>query len=219
MKIILASKSPRRQELLSHIFTDFEILPAQGDEKAVFTTPEEYVKQLAFDKAAEIAESFSDHATDNEVYLVIGADTIVYAASEVLGKPKDPDDAYRMLSILSGTSHHVYTGVCCMLISPSSISSYAYINNFLSVSGSSSTLPDGVKYSSFAEKTEVFVDHLSPEEIRAYIASGDPMDKAGSYGIQGDFSKHITHINGDYFNVVGLPVSRLYRELKKMNAI
>ncbi len=199
MKVVLASKSPRSQELLSHLFTDFMIIPAQGEEKAVFTTPEEYVRNLATDKAKEIAEKILSKdaeisvTTDNEDILVIGADTIVYADSQVLGKPKDTDDAYRILSLLSGTSHQVYTGVCFLLTKGKT---QAFITH------------------SFAEKTEVFVDTLSPDEIRDYIATGDPLDKAGSYGIQGVFSKHITHINGDYFNVVGLPVSRIYRELR-----
>lgn len=220
MKVILASKSPRREELLSHLFTDFMIIPAQGEEKAVFTTPEEYVRNLATDKAKEIAERLSakdieiSATTSNEDILVIGADTIVYADSQVLGKPKNTDDAYRMLSLLSGTSHYVYTGVCCCLIKADTPSNLTNICDALEKIRSNESSFDGRICRSFAEKTEVFVDTLSPEEIRAYIATGDPLDKAGSYGIQGVFSKHITHINGDYFNVVGLPVSRIYRELR-----
>ena len=205
MNVILASASPRRKELLGHLFSEFTILPAQGEEQADFQTPSQYVSKLAEHKAMEIARTkfsakrlpdagpVTDYPSD-QITLILGADTIVYADSQVLGKPADADEAFSMLSRLSGKSHEVYTGVSLIFLSEKE---HAILD-----------------VHSFSEKTEVFVDTLTKEEILSYIASKDPLDKAGSYGIQGLFSKHITGINGDYFNVVGLPVSRIYRELK-----
>ena len=208
MKIILASASPRRKELLHHIFPAFEIIPANGEENAVFTTPSQYVSDLALSKAAEIAcNSFGlKKLTDSnnsvttlpsdDALLIIGADTIVYSDNRVLGKPADAREAEDMLRCLSGKMHSVYTGVSLLLLTPKENSA------------------DLIKKISFSEETHVYVSELTSEEIREYIQSKDCFDKAGSYGIQGMFSKHIDHIDGDYFNVVGLPVSRLYREIR-----
>lgn len=208
MRIILASASPRRKELLGHIFSDFEIIPAQREENAIFITPSQYVSDLAFSKAYEVAEtSFglksqtdSGHGSINVngpgTALIIGADTIVYAGEQVLGKPSDTESAIEMLQLLSGKRHSVYTGVTLLLLEKQDAQTVCLRNL------------------TFSEETHVFVSDLTKQEIRAYIDTGDCFDKAGSYGIQGQFSKHIDHIEGDYFNVVGLPVSRLYREIK-----
>ncbi|MCR5225742.1 MAG: Maf family protein [Eubacterium sp.] len=182
-EIILASKSPRRKELLGHITNRFTIVPAEGDEVHVGNTPEEIVQNLARAKASEVYSRFSD----KENLLVIGADTIVVLDSVILGKPKDRDAAYDMLRSLSGRTHKVMTGVALKSSSNEKV---------------------------FCEITEVEFCGISDAEIEEYIESGDPFDKAGSYGIQGDFAKYVKGIKGDYFNVVGLPVARIYQELK-----
>ena len=179
--LILASKSPRRKELLSLITSDFEIIPAVGEERADKNLPpSEYVTELARHKAEEIACS---HPND----IVIGADTIVVIGKEILGKPKDKTDAKRMLMLLSGCEHSVYTGVC--IISEN-------------------------KNITFCEETKVRFFELSESEIDEYIATGEPFDKAGAYGIQELGALLVSGITGDYYNVMGLPVGRLSRELK-----
>ena len=182
-RVILASKSPRRKELLAHIIKDFDIEPAEGDEVQVGSSPEEIVQNLAKAKATEI---YNKNYDDNN-NLVIGSDTIVVCDGEILGKPKDRDDAFRMLSMLSGRTHQVMTGVCLKGRDIEKV---------------------------FYEVTDVTFYKLSSQEIERYISSGDPFDKAGSYGIPGDFSIHVKGIIGDYNNVVGLPVARIYQELK-----
>lgn len=181
--LILASKSPRRKELLSLITEDFSIIPAVGEEKADKSLPAgEYVRALAEHKAAEIAVS---HRGDT----VIGADTVVAVDGMILGKPKDAEDAKRMLRLLSGREHSVFTGVC--IISSN-------------------------RNASFFEETKVRFFELSDEEIDAYTATGEPFDKAGAYGIQDKGALLVSGITGDYYNVMGLPVGRLARELSKV---
>ena len=181
--LILASKSPRRKELLSIITEDFKIIPAVGEERADKSLPpDRYVCELARHKAEEIAEQYPDD-------IVIGADTIVVIEGEILGKPIDEADARRMLELLSGTEHHVYTGVCIKC------------NN---------------RNTAFAEDTKVRFFDLSDKEISDYIDTGEPFDKAGAYGIQGIGALIVSGITGDYYNVMGLPVGRLARELKNM---
>lgn len=179
MDIVLASKSPRRQELLARIVPDFRVLVTDADENiSGDVTPEEFVMLLAERKA---------RAADLKESLVIGADTIVVCDGKILGKPRDAADAERMLKLLSGRSHYVYTGVCV-------------VQNGNAV----------VDY----EKTQVFFDTLSDEDIAAYVRSGEPMDKAGSYGIQGAGVLFVREIRGDYNNVVGLPLFKLGKMLK-----
>lgn len=193
MKIILASASPRRQELLKLIFNNFIIQTSSCEENAVFTTPSQYVMDLAMQKALDVAKTLSDNQSDS---LVIGADTIVFHENTVLGKPKDTDNAYQMITSLSGKTHSVYTGIC--LVS--------------NISGKQSI------HTVYAH-TKVQVASLSEEEITEYISTSEPYDKAGGYAIQGLFGKHILGIEGDYFNVVGLPVHLLYEKLKTLNLI
>jgi len=204
-QIILASASPRRKELLEQIGLDFEIIPAKGEEIITKTAPHEVVMELSRQKALEVAgmvngfsESHDEIMTPQDM-LVIGADTVVAAqntsgAMEILGKPKDEADAYRMLSMLSGKAHAVYTGVTLV---------------FLDKNGKAGA-------HSFFEKTEVHMREMSDSEIKRYIATGEPSDKAGAYGIQGKCAVYIEKIDGDYNNVVGLPVSAIYAELKKL---
>lgn len=179
--MILASASPRRRELLSYILPEFDVVPSGIDETAA-GSPAKQVAKLAADKAADIAAAHPDA-------LVIGSDTLVALGGRVLGKPADADDAYRMLRMLSGRVHRVYTGVAVVC--------------------------DGHMHVA-VESTRVRFARMSDEEIRDYIATGEPMDKAGAYGIQGFGGKFIRGIHGDYYNVMGLPLNTLYEILKKL---
>lgn len=184
-KIVLASGSPRRKELLEQVGLKFDIIPAKGEEVITSDIPCEVVQELSKQKAAEIAKQF-----ENEDVLVIGADTLVAFGDKIMGKPKDEEMAYKMLSELQGNTHQVYTGV---------------------------TLIKKEKTVTFYEKTDVYFYPMTKNEIEDYIATREPMDKAGAYGIQGIGAKFVKGINGDYNNVVGLPVARLLREMKGVN--
>ncbi len=179
MALILASKSPRRRELLAQMgLTDFEIHPALGEELAQpDLPPPELVQALALHKAQEVAQAFAQSGD-----VVIGADTIVVLDGQVLGKPHDEAHALAMLTALSGREHHVYTGVA--------------------------VLQDGRALVQ-VEDTAVWFRNASEGELRRYIATGEPMDKAGAYGIQGRGGLLVSRIQGDYTNVVGLPIVRL----------
>ena len=180
MNVILASASPRRKELLGYIVPRFEIIPADVDEILPKEIPaEKSAEFLAVKKAEHISAQHPES-------IVIGSDTVVIVDGEILGKPADEADAYRMLKKLSGKTHTVVTGVC---------------------------ISQGEKKKSFSEATQVEFYPLSEEEIRDYIATGDPMDKAGAYGIQGEGCVLIKGIEGDFFTVMGLPAARLKREL------
>ena len=194
MRYILASGSPRRKELLSKVIPEFEIIPAVSEEVTTKEEPLEIVKELSYQKAREI---FYKTLTDSRDRLVvIGADTVVSYNHKILGKPVDRRDAQAMVGMLQGRTHSVFTGVTVF---------YA----------------DGDEKESFTfgECTLVNVADMSEEEIRDYVSSGESDDKAGAYGIQGLFSRFISGIEGDYFNVVGLPVARLYHELKSHNLL
>lgn len=192
-KIILASGSPRRRELLEQIGYTFEIVTSEKEEVYQSTEPQEIVKELALLKAKDVAEKIvSDRGEDSD-HLIIGADTVVTHQGKILGKPKDKEDAARMLEALQGDAHDVYTGVAVI--------SY-------DEEGKEEVI-------SHAVGTKVYVDPMTEEEIREYIATGEPMDKAGAYGIQGRFAAHISKIEGDYYNVVGLPVSYIYQVLRE----
>lgn len=184
MALILASKSPRRQELLAQMgLTDFEIHPAVGEELAEpGLTPPELVQALALHKAREVAEKFAQPGD-----LIIGADTIVVLDGQVLGKPHNEAHALEMLTALAGREHHVYTGVA--------------------------VLQDGRELVQ-AEDTAVWFRDASEAKLRRYIATGEPMDKAGSYGIQGYGAMFVSHLEGDYFSVMGLPLCPLCRMLR-----
>lgn len=181
-KIILASGSPRRRELLTQIGVSFEVHKAEGEERVTADVPQEVVRELSMQKACEVAGKVPGD-------LYIGADTVVAVDGQILGKPKDEEDAVRMLRLLQGRAHEVATGVAVLFA-------------------------DGQEPLSFAETTRVHVFPMTEEEIRAYVRSGEPMDKAGAYGIQGLFAAYVSGIEGDYNNVVGLPVGRLYQELR-----
>ena len=198
MKIILASASPRRRELLHQIGWEFEVCVSQVEEKITKTIPWEVVEELSAQKAEDVFERMQESASGaKEPLLVIGADTIVACDGRILGKPSDREDAAAMLKLLQGRSHHVYTGVTVCL-----------------------RKADGkIVRSTFHEATEVTFYPMTEEEIQWYVDSGEPMDKAGSYGIQGLCARYISQITGDYNNVVGLPVGRLYQEVRKLGGI
>lgn len=185
-KIILASASPRRKELLEKAGVSFVICTADCEEVLTTTVPEEAVMELSAQKAMAVAKEEADGT------LVIGADTVVVYEGKILGKPADEQDAFETLKKLQGNTHQVFTGVTVL------------------------ERKNGIwERHSFAEKTDVAFYPVSDEEIRTYIAGKEPMDKAGSYGIQGQWGVYVKGIQGDYSNVVGLPVARLIYEMKQ----
>ncbi len=191
--VILASASPRRSELLKRTGIEPEVIPSDVDEDLRITDPAELVSELSERKCTDVAMRLlasRDEIPDKAV--VIGADTVVVSDGKILGKPVDEADAFRMLRILSGRIHEVLTGVFMIFIDERKI----------------------MRTECFVETTRVKVDCLSEAEIRDYIATGEPMDKAGAYGIQGIFSKYVEGIDGDYSNVVGLPVCRIYKAFR-----
>ena len=188
-KLILASASPRRREILSQAGFVFEVMPSTKEETRRGSTPQEIVEHLAEDKARDTGEACKAPC------VVLGADTIVVCDGEIMGKPKDEAEARRMLEKLAGRGHQVYTGVALL------------------------EKGDGQRLHTFHQKTEVFVYPMTEEEITGYIATGEPMDKAGAYGIQGRFGMYIEKIEGDYLNVVGLPLARVYREMKLLGML
>lgn len=197
--IILGSASPRRRELLAQIGADFEVRVSNKEEVYHSTVPEEIVKELALMKAENVAEELAEENASGAVKstVVIGADTIVVLDGKILGKPADEEDAVRMLNSLQGRRHDVYTGVAVL----------DYDEN-------------GEKHVyNYSVGTAVYVNEMTEEEIRAYVETKDPLDKAGAYGIQGRFAAHIDRIEGDYYNVVGLPVSRVYRSLRELGVL
>lgn len=194
MKIILASASPRRRELLEQIGLKFEVKVSNVVENSFATTPWQLVEELSSQKAEAVLESLEPSGED---VLVIGADTVVSADNSILGKPKDEREATDMLNRLSGGAHQVYTGVTLL-----------YRPAF-------SRRDTGVRKKTFHEATKVHFFTMSEEEISFYVGTGEPLDKAGAYGIQGLFARYVKGIEGDYSNVVGLPVGRLYQEIKE----
>lgn len=189
-KLVLASGSPRRKELLEQVGLEFTITPAKGEEKITSSIPYEVVQELSKQKASEIADTLKN----DEETIVIGADTIVAFGNLILGKPKSEEDAFNTLKKLQGNVHQVYTGVTLIQIK------------------------NGNKtFVTFYEKTDVHMYPMSDKEILDYIATGEPLDKAGSYGIQGRGAEFIKGISGDYNNVVGLPIAHLLHEIKNFN--
>lgn len=185
MNYILASQSPRRRELLGRLGIEFLVEPAAGEELQKGESPEEIVKNLAAAKAQEIAKKHT-----GEDVLIIGADTVVVADGEILGKPHDRKEMEGMMMRLQNHTHEVYTGVALCRVEDSDVSSHC-----------------------FAECTKVRFYPMTHAQITEYAAHSDGMDKAGGYGIQSDAAVFIKGIEGDYHNVVGLPIARLYHEL------
>lgn len=199
--LILASQSPRRAELLRNAGISFEVRPAEVDERPRANEPPlEYVQRLAKEKALAVL------ATAPAETMVLGADTAVVVDGEVLGKPVDTADARRMLAKLSGRTHQVMTGVCL---------ARRRANEYRADAPDRGAEDCDIECEVEAEVTEVEFDPLSEEEIAAYVATGEPLDKAGAYAIQGRASRWIPRIRGCYFNVVGLPVARVCAMLKR----
>ena len=188
-KIILASKSSRRKQLLSRILDDFKIINSNLDESKIkIDDPAKYCRNLSYLKAKTVSKNFKND-------IIIGADTIVFLNNTILGKPKDYNEAFNMLQRLSGQTHTVFTGVTILSI-----------NNKVNIN--------------FSEKTNVTFYDISDNQIDWYIKNNNPYDKAGSYGIQDGSQLFVKTINGNYENVIGLPISKIYRyfiELKVIN--
>jgi len=189
--LVLASASPRRQELLRNVGISFVVQPADIDETPrAGEAPREYAERLAREKALAVWKLRPQD-------VVLGADTIVVVDEMILGKPADAVDAARMLRLLSGRVHRVITGVCVV------------------EAVASGQFPVASEEHTASETTLVTMSELSDEEIRDYIATGEPMDKAGAYAIQGIASRWIPRIEGDYSNVVGLPVALVHAMLRE----
>lgn len=188
----MASASPRRKELLEQIGLAFRIVVSDVEEKITKTSPAEIVEELSYQKAQAVF-----HSLPEEEILVIGADTIVACENRILGKPATEADAIKMLETLQGQEHEVYTGVTLL-----------YRSKKAGEGGD-------VSCKSFHEATKVEFFPMTEQEIQEYVSTKDPMDKAGAYGIQGFCARYIRGIEGDYNNVVGLPVGRLYQEMKE----
>ncbi len=197
-RIILASASPRRKEILSNMGYEPVVIKSGADEEINETRPERIVEELSKRKCMDVAAKAARGIIGKEKeFFVLGADTVVSLDGEILGKPADEAAAVKMLRSLSGRVHQVYTGVTLALVGGS----------------------DGeTRTETFSEKTDVYVSKLTNEEIEDYIGTGEPFDKAGGYGIQGAFGKHVYRIEGDYFNVVGLPAAAVYERLKRRKA-
>lgn len=196
VKVILASGSPRRKEMFERIGIRFSVVKSDAEETVTETNPADIVKQLSKEKAAAVRKQLKteDFLCEGfeEGTVIIGADTIVVSEGQILGKPRDEEDALCILMSLSGKDHFVYTGVCCL---------------YLDKNGNE--VED--KSISFAEKTVVTMYPFSEEEAKAYIQTKEPMDKAGGYGIQGIGSLLVKEIHGDYQNVVGFPLAVFFR--------
>lgn len=200
-KIILASQSPRRSELMRQAGYEFEIIASTIEEKITKTLPNEVVEELSLQKADNVLDmilksvDLSLMAFDDLSLMIIGADTVVSKDSVIMGKPNDGEEAYQMIHSIQGDSHQVYTGVTIIV--------YDFNN--------------GTKlYKTFSECTNVHLYPMTDSEINHYISTSDCYDKAGGYGIQGEFAVYVKGIDGDYNNVVGLPIARLYHEIQKM---
>lgn len=187
MKIILGSASPRRKEILIQAGIDFEIIVSDCDERITKAVPAEVVRELSEQKAEDVWDKAVGRYGSADDLMVIGADTIVAFDDVIFGKPADEAEAVRMLKTLSGATHQVYTGV---------------------------TVITADKRIAFADRTDVSMYEVDDAEIERYVASGEPMDKAGAYAIQGGYARYIKSINGEYNNVVGFPVARMIYELK-----
>ena len=187
-QIILASGSPRRKELLSLVGISYQVNVSEVEEITTETVPANVVMELSKMKAEDVAKQYADHA------IIIGSDTVVAIGDEILGKPKNEAHAKEMLLKLSGKSHEVYTGVTVIMKKENG-----------------ETI-----CKTFYEMSKVKIAPLSEQEILDYIATQEPMDKAGAYAIQGKFAAYVQAIEGEFYTIVGLPIARLYKEVKEL---
>ena len=195
-KIVLASSSPRRRELMARAGFRFEVIVSEADENIEVEAPDRMVEELSKRKAGAVAELVKTQGFAEDSVLIVGADTMVSIDGKKLGKPKDEKGAEEMLEELSGRTHQVYTGVTLIRLKKAENGSILQESR------------------TFSEGTDVSFYPMTEREICDYIATGEPMDKAGAYGIQGKAAIFVKGIRGDYNNVVGLPIARLYQELK-----
>lgn len=196
VKFILASGSPRRKDLLEQMGISFEISAAHGEEIITKKLPWEIVEELSLQKATEVADRFVKEQGVTQQTVVIGADTIVALRDEIMGKPENEEKAKEMLHKLQNETHQVYTGVTLVIMTE-----------------------EGRQVVTFHEKTDVVMYPMTKKQIEAYVATGEPMDKAGAYAIQGKCAAYVKGICGEYNNVVGLPVARLMQELFKLDIL
>ena len=211
MKLVLASGSQRRRELLTMCGYDYEIIVSNADETIDENDPESFVRALSFRKAKEVFDRL--FAAGRRDFAVIGSDTVVAFQKEggtkpvIIGKPKDAEDAVRILSMLSGKTHRVFTGVSVIADIPDENAA------------AQCSIRKKEEIQTECSITEVTFETLSPDEIADYVNSGDPLDKAGSYGIQGPFGMFVREIRGNYFTVIGMPIPVLYKMLKKIGIL
>ena len=196
VKFILASGSPRRKDLLEQMGISFEISAAHGEEIITKKLPWEIVEELSLQKATEVADRFVKEQGVTQQTVVIGADTIVALRDEIMGKPENEEKAKEMLHKLQNETHQVYTGVTLVIMTE-----------------------EGRQVVTFHEKTDVIMYPMTKKQIEAYVATREPMDKAGAYAIQGKCAAYVKGICGEYNNVVGLPVARLMQELFKLDIL
>lgn len=195
-QLILASASPRRKEILTQIGAAFTVMVSHTKEDMAQDKPQDLVRRLSYEKADEVAKRiFLNSYENNKDLIVLGADTVVIFEDKILGKPSSRFEAQQMLELLSGKVHEVDTGVCILIAEQGKLKEKI----------------------SFVEQTKVEFYPLTEEEIHSYVAAGESMDKAGAYAVQGKFAPYIARIIGDYYNVVGLPIARIYQELKQRN--
>lgn len=192
--IILASASPRRVELLKQAGFTFTVVPSNVKEETTEISPDKIVEELAFQKADEVYQRVKNEYNGKD-YMVIGADTIVFYNDEILGKPQDEQEAFDMLKMLSDRTHQVFTGISII-----------------------SNIKNEKQIFLLHERTAVTFYPINDYDLKEYIATGDSLDKAGAYGIQGPFAVHIRKIEGDYNNVVGLPIAKLYQAINNPTA-
>lgn len=192
--IILASASPRRVELLKQAGFTFTVVPSNVKEETTEISPDKIVEELAFQKADEVYQRVKNEYNGKD-YMVIGADTIVFYNGEILGKPQDEQEAFDMLKMLSDRTHQVFTGISII-----------------------SKIKNEKQIFLLHERTAVTFYPINDYDLKEYISTGDSLDKAGAYGIQGPFAVHIRKIEGDYNNVVGLPIAKLYQAINNPTA-
>lgn len=223
MKLVLASGSQRRRELLTMCGYDYEIIVSNADETIDENDPESFVRALSFRKAKDVFDRL--FAAGRRDFAVIGSDTVVAfqkdgeAKPVIIGKPKDAEDAVRILSMLSGKTHRVFTGVSVIAdISDENAAAQCSIRKKEEIQTECS-IREKAEIQTECSITEVTFETLSPDEIADYVNSGDPLDKAGSYGIQGPFGMFVREIRGNYFTVIGMPIPVLYKMLKKIGIL
>ena len=223
MKLVLASGSQRRRELLTMCGYDYEIIVSNADETIDENDPESFVRALSFRKAKEVFDRL--FAAGRRDFAVIGSDTVVAFQKEggtkpvIIGKPKDAKDAVRILSMLSGKTHRVFTGVSVIADIPDENAAAQCSIREKEEIQTECSIREKAEIQTECSITEVTFETLSPDEIADYVNSGDPLDKAGSYGIQGPFGMFVREIRGNYFTVIGMPIPVLYKMLKKIGIL